>query len=454
MEFSVQVDKPSHITRKLTIRVAAKEVNTRFQRGLAEVQKTAKLKGFRPGMVPISVVKQYYGEDVRHQVFHDLIDESYREALREQKIKAVGRPQIDSPDHKTGAGDHDHSVAEDKDLNFTATVEVLPEIEVKNYKGIALTEGKKDVTDQDIEIVIKGLLDSQSELVPAAGGLANADGSMSSRPAKKGDFADMAFSGGLVTPNGIEEKPGMKGSRVLEIGSDQLIPGFEENMIGMRAGETKSFRIPFPADYFEAEMAGKEAEFTVTVNELKEKKLPELNDEFVKTMGYENLADMRKKAEEHLIRERSTDVERKMKSDLLSSLIESNPFDCPESLIAAQTRALAQDVAQNLKQQGFNDQMVQEALTAELNNLKQRAENQVRASLLLEAIAKKEKIVLTEADKDAEMKKMAESMRVEEDKLRDFYVKNPARLEDLDFRLMEEHTVKFLIQNAKVKKEK
>lgn len=454
MEFSVQVEKPSHVTRKLTVRVAAKEVSVRFQRGLAEVQKTAKIKGFRPGMVPIGVVKQYYGEDVRHQVFHNLIDESFREALKDQKIKAVGRPQIETPEHQTGKGDHDHSIKEDQDLTYTATVEVLPEIDVKNYKGLPLTQAKADVTEQDVEIVLKGLLDAQSELIPVGGGLAAADGSTTSRPVQKGDHVDMTFNGGIVTDNGIEEKAGMKGTRVLEVGSDALIPGFEDNLIGMRRGDTKTFRVPFPKDFYEADMAGKESEFTVTINEVKEKKIPELNDDFAKTMGYEDQADMRAKAKEHLVRERTQDVDRKLRSDLLAALIEKNPFECPETLVAAQTRALAQDVTQNLKQQGFNDQMVAEALAAEVDNLKKRAENQVRASLLLEAISKKESIQLDEATKEAELKKMAESMRIEEDKLREFYTTNPSRMEDLEFRLREDITLKFLIENAKVKKEK
>jgi len=444
MQFSVQVDKPSHITRKLTIRVPAAEVSARFQEGLQQVARTAKLKGFRPGMVPLSVVKQYYGDDVKHQVFHNLIDDSYREALQREKIKAVGRPQIDTPDHKTGEGDHDHSIKENQDLTFTATVEVMPDIEVKNYKGIALTQGSVAITDKDLKIVLKNLMDSRAELMPAAEG----------RTAKKGDFVDMAFKGGLVTDKGIEERPGMNGSRVLEIGSDQLIPGFEDNLVGMKKGETKTFRIPFPADYFEKDMAGKESEFSVTVNELKEKKLPAMDDEFAKDMGYENVADMKAKATEHLTNERTQEVDRKLKSDLLQALIEKNAFDCPESLIAAQTRALAQDVAQNLKQQGFNDQMINDALTAELDNLKKRAENQVRASLILEAIAKKESIEVDAKAKDAEMKKMAESMRVEEEKLREFYSKNPQRMEDLEFRMKEDLTVKFLLEQAKIKKEK
>lgn len=144
MELDIQLEKPSNIVRKLTIKVPAKVVADRLESGLLEAQKTAKLKGFRPGHVPMSVVKQYYGEDIRHRIFHSLIDESFREAVRTQQLKAVGAPKIETPNNKTGAGDHDHSLHEGQDFTFTATVEVLPEIEVKSYTGIALSRENAD----------------------------------------------------------------------------------------------------------------------------------------------------------------------------------------------------------------------------------------------------------------------------------------------------------------------
>jgi trigger factor len=452
MELQVKVEQPSSIVRKLTIKVPASVVANRFQRGLAEVQKDARLKGFRPGQAPIGIIKQYYGDDIRHRVYHSLIDESFQVAVRDNKLMAVGRPTIESPEHQHGAGEHDHGIHEDKDFTYTATVEVLPEIEVKGYTGIALTQEKKEVTQDDIEKVIQGMLDSQGEIVPIGGGLVGADGAESSRPVKKGDFVDMTFSGGVVTEGGkIEEKEGMKGSRLLEVGSDQLIPGFEDNLVGMRKGETKTFRVPFPADFYEKDLAGKDSEFTVTINELKEKKLPELNDEFVKQMGYESVDDFRTKAKEFLIKEREDEAQRKVRSDLVAALIEKNPFDVPNALVESQTRALAQDWAQDLRRQGIDDQTIQGAIAQELANLKTRAESQVRGSLLLEAVAKKEAIEVKPEDFDAELKKNAEQMKADEAKLREFYEKNPNRYDDFVFRLRQERTVQFLLDKAKIK---
>jgi trigger factor len=452
MELNVQVDKPSAIQRKLTIRVPAKEVASRYNRGLAEVQKTAHLKGFRPGQAPLSVIKQYYGEDVRHRLFHNLIDESYQTAVRDQKLKAVGSPKIETPDHVTGAGEHDHTLKDDQDLTFTATIEVLPEIEVKGYTGLTLSKENADITDASVDGVIKNMLDSQAELVPATSGLADASGKVTSRPVKMGDYVDMTFDGGIVNAEGkVERKEGMKGTRVLEVGSDSLIPGFEQNLIGMRSGETKTFKVPFPADFYEKEMAGKDSEFTVSINEVKEKKLPELNEEFAKNAGYTDIADMRQKAREHLVKEKTDEIDRKLRSDLLEQIIAKNSFEVPQALIESQTRALAQDWAQELKRQGLDDQMIQGAVMSEIENLKKRSEQQVRASLLLEAIASQEKIELKPEDYDTEMKTLAVSMKVELDKLKDFYTKNPARQEDFVFRVRQERTLKFLLDKSKIK---
>lgn len=442
MDITVSVEKASAVSRKLTIKVPANIVADRFERSLREVAKTAKIKGFRPGMVPLPMVKKFYGDDVRHHVFHKLVDESYSEALRKEKIQAVGQPQINNDRH---ADDHSgHVLDEGKELTFSATVEVIPEIDVKAYTGLSVSRGNDAVTDADVQKSLDQMLESQASLNPAAEGAT----------AKKGDSVDLEFKGGLVTDQGLEEKAGMSGQRLIEIGSDQLIEGFEDKLVGMKKGETRTFKIPFPKDYFEKDLAGKQAEFTCTVHEIKLKQLPKLDDELAKTVGFDSLADLKTKAKEQLTAEKKGETERKFRSDILAALIEKNAFDVPESLVQAQTRTLAQDVAGNLKNQGFNDQMIQEALMSEMANLKVRAENQVRASLLLEAIAKKEKIEVGSKEIDAEIASMAKNMKVEESKVREFYHANPRRRDDLEFRLREESTMKFIIDKAKVKQEK
>lgn len=451
MSLQVQVETLSKISRKLTVRVPAQTVDAAINRGLAEVQKDANLKGFRPGQAPLSVVKQFYGKDVQHRVFHSLIEDSLNQALQEHKILAVGQPQIDTPDHKHGEGAHDHGVQEGHDLTFVATVEVMPEVEVKGYTGVALTAEKVEVTEEAVQKIVTGILDSHAELIPVGSGLVMADGTSTGRAIQTGDHVDLTFDGGIVTALGVQKQEGMKGTRTVEVGSNSLIPGFEDQLIGMRGGQNKTFRIKFPEDYGAADIAGKEAEFAVEVHEFKEKKLPELNDEFAKNLGYESVEDMRAKARQYLEHEGKSEADRKTRSQLLSSIIEKNPFDVPRALVESQARALVQDLMQELKQQGGNDQLIQQMVMQEAENLRKRAEGQVRASLILEAIAKKEEISVKSEELEEEVKRLATSMKVEEAKLREYYQKNPGRMDDLEFRLRQERTVQFLMEKAKVK---
>ncbi len=457
MKFNVEVEKTSSIVRKLKVRVPAEEVKSHLDRGFMSVQKSATLKGFRPGQAPISMIKQFYGDDVRHRVLHSLIDESFDAAVRQESLSPVGQPKIDTSAHKTGEGAHDHSIQEDQDLVYTAIVEIFPEVQAKNYTGLKLNREVVSVTDEMVEKVVKNLLDSQAQLVPVGGGLAKADGTSSSRPAEKGDFVDASFSGGIVTDSGIEHREDMKGSRLIEIGSNSMIPGFEDQLIGMRAGESKTFRIRFPENYgagteiSEAQaIANKEAEFNVTAQEVKEKKLPELDDEFVKQMGYESIADLKAKAKDYLVRERTQESESKLQSAIVSQLIERNPFDVPSALVDSQTQLLAKEWSEELKRQGYPEKVIQDSIRGDLKTLRSRAENQVRASLILESISGQEKITVSDSEVQSEIANQSKSSQIEISQLEDFYAKNPGRKGDLEFRMRQERAIKFLVDKAEI----
>ncbi len=457
MKFNVEVEKTSSIVRRLKVRVPAAEVKSYLDRGFVSVQKSATLKGFRPGQAPISMIKQFYGDDVRHRVFHSLIDESLDEAVRQESLKTVGSPKIDTSAHKTGEGAHDHGIHENQDLTYTAIVEIFPEVQAQGYAGLRLNRETVSISDEMVEKVVKNFQDSQAQIIPAGGGLALPDGSTSSRPAQMGDFLDTSFSGGLVTASGVQSREDMTGTRLIEIGSNTMIPGFENQLIGMRAGETKTFRIRFPEDYgagtesSEAKsIANQEAEFTVTVQEVKEKKLPTLDDEFAKQMGYESVADLKVKAKEFLLRERTQESDAKIQSALVAQLIEKNPFEVPSALVDSQTQVLAKEWTEELKRQGYPEKLIQESIRGDLKTLKSRAESQVRASLILESVSEQEKILVSEDDLRNGMADLSKSSRLEMNQLEDFYAKNPGRKGDLEFRLRQERTIKFLLDKAEI----
>ena len=329
-----------------------------------------------------------------------------------------------------------------RDFSFTATVEVLPELDIKDYTGLKLTRDSSVVTaEEDPGERTEGPAGpAVRSFVPVSSGLVGADGKASSRPVLKADHVDMIFNGALITENGREEKAGMSGNRVLEVGAEQMIPGFEDELVGMRMGETKTFRLPFPADFFDKDMAGKLAEFTVTINDVKEKKTPALDDELARQLNYESLADLRAKAQEHLNRQKTEQVDGKLRADLVEMILGKNTFDVPRALIENQTRSLAQDWANELKRQGVNDQTIQQAIMHEIEGLrKKRAEAQIRASLVLEAIAKKENIEVEPAEMDQELITQAANMKADEAKVREYYTGDPrAEMADLLFRLRQE----------------
>jgi trigger factor len=318
---------------------------------------------------------------------------------------------------------------------------VFPEIELKKYSGFSLSRPKVAVTEKDVDEVVKNFLDSQAQIVP----LPEAE---RGRAAKQGDHVDFDFDGKLLTAEGPKDHAALKGTRTAEIGGGQLIPGFEDHLKGMKSGDSKSFTLELPKD--DPELGGKSAEFSVKLNEVKQKELPKLDDELAKTWGYEGLADLRAKTKERIQKGREDEAEQRLREQLFDELIKANPFELPEAVIMSHANSLARDFAARLKQQGFSEDLIQNALKAEEEEIKKRAEGQVRAGLLIEEVAKKEKIEVTEAVVDEEIKRVAAQSQMDEAKVRAYYA-DPKRREDLEYRLRENATVKSMISKSKVK---
>ncbi len=445
METQIKLENISAIQKKFIVTIPADRVTKTVQTKFSEVQRTAKIKGFRPGKVPLNLVKQYYGEEVKSRALNQLIDQTYRDALKQHPLRIVGEPQIEGVPHKHEGGTEEHNhlhLSEGESLSYVATVEVVPEIEPKDYKGLALEKPAVQVTESDVEAVKKNLLDRKAEITPT------------DRASKVGDFVDIKYEGQLKTDQGFEAQANLSGDRYAELGSGQLIPEFESNLVGLKAGETKSFTMTYAKDYTDSQLAGKEAKYEVTVREVKEKKYPEFTDEYVKEFGYEDLKDFEAKARELLTKNKTEDANNQLRNNLIEKLIEKNEFEVPQALVMHQIRALADDYAQELKRYGFNDQMINNAVVSQLEDFKKRAGNQVRAGILLDAISKKEKIEPKEADFEAELKKTAENFGVEPQVLKDRFDSSPRDKTNFEFRVKEELTIQFLIQAAKVKETK
>ena len=433
METQIKLENVSTVQKKFIVTIPAGKVSQTVEKKFAEAQKTAKIKGFRPGKVPLNLVKQYYKEEVNQSALNSLINETYNEALKKHELRIVGEPSFEGAKEK----EHIH-IAEGQELSYVATVEVVPEVDPKDYKGLSVEKVSAEVTAEDIEKVKKNLLDRKAEITPAA------------RAAKTGDFVDFKYEGKIKTDKGMESQPNLSGERNVEIGSGQLLPEFEKNLIGLKAGENKTFKMNYDKEFTDANLAGKEAEYTVDVREVKEKVLPAFTEELVKEFGYESLADFETKSKEMLAKNKAEESDNSLRNNMIEKLIEKNAIEVPQGLVYSQMRALADDYSNELKRYGFNDQMVQSAIVSQLQDFKKRAETQVRAGILLDAIAKKEKIVAKPADIEAEMAKMAASYGVEVKMLKDRLDANPRDLSNFEYRVREELTIQMILGAAKV----
>ena len=445
METQIKLENVSAIQKKFLVTIPAERVTKFVEKKFIETQKVAKIKGFRPGKVPLNLVKQYYAEDVKQKALQSLISETYSEALKMHPMRIVGEPQIEGVPHGHEGDGHNHQhihLHDGEPLSYSATVEVVPEVEPKDYKGLSLEKTSAEVTKEDLEGVKKNLLDRKAEMTPV------------DRKAAKGDFVEFKYEGKLKTDTGYETQANLSGNRSAEIGSSQLLPEFEKNIVGVKAGESVTFKMNYPTDYTDANLAGKEAEYTLDLREVKEKKYADWNDEYVKEFGYESTADFETKSKEMLTKNKSEEIENHFRNHLIEKLIEKNTFEVPQALVYSQIRALADDYTQELKRYGFNDQMVQSAIMSQLEDFKKRAETQVRAGILLDAIAKKEKIEPKDADLDAEMKKMAANFGMNLKELKERLDKNPRDKSNFEYRVREELTIQMLLASAKIKEKK
>ncbi len=435
METQIKLENVSSVQKKFIVTIPAGKVNQVIERKFAEAQKTAKIKGFRPGHVPISMVKQYYKEEVQQNAINSLINETYSEALKAHPLRIIGEPQIEGPNEKEKL-----LLSEGKDFSYVAMVEVVPEVDPKDYKGLSIEKPSAEVTADDIEKLKKNLLDRKAEITPVT------------RAAKVGDFVDFKYDGKVKTDKGMEAQPNLSGDRSAEIGSGQLIPEFEKNIVGLKAGESKTFKMTYAKDFTDANLAGKDAEYTIDVREVKEKILPAFTEELVKEFGYESLADFDKKSKEMLTKNKAEESDNILRNNMIEALIAKNEIEVPQGLVYSQMRALADDYSNELKRYGFNDQMVQSAIVSQLQDFKKRAETQVRAGILLDAISKKEKIEPKASDIEAEMIKMATNFDVDVKTLKDRFEKNPRDQSNFEYRVREELTIQMILGAAKIKK--
>ncbi|MFW6409562.1 MAG: trigger factor [Halanaerobiales bacterium] len=374
---------------ELKVEIEPERVNTALEQAYKKVVKDVELPGFRKGKVPRKVLEAKYGKEVLHKDALDiLIPEGYSEAVEETEIEPIDQPDIE-----------DFYIAEDEPATFTATVEVKPEVKLGQYTDLGIEKEEVEVTEEEVEERIEHTREHHGQLV-----------SVDREEVQEGDHVIIDFEGKI---DGEAFEGGSAEEYSLEIGSNTFIPGFEEQLIGARVGEEKEVDVTFPEDYNAEDLAGEDAVFTVNIKEIKEKQLPELDDEFASEASeHDSLEEWKEEIRESIKEQKEEETERKYENEILETIAESTEVEIPEKLVDNELDKMYQNLSYNISAQGMeiddylNYMGMEEEGWREEN--RETAEKQAKNNLILEAIAEVEDIEIEEDEIDEQIEEIAE----------------------------------------------
>lgn len=418
------IEDISTVKKKLHIQVAPDAIAQEMVRAVADVAKKAKIHGFRPGKAPKAVVERHYATEIQSEVMNKLLSDSFLRAVSEHKLSPVEAPNITniSPLEKNAP------------LNFTAVVEVRPNIELGTYDGIEVKENDLAVTDEELNQTLDRLREMYAQLEVVEG-----------RTLAKDHTAIIDFEG---FRDGKPIEGAKAADHILAIGSGNLVPGFEEQLIGMKKGETKEIQVTFPADYANKEIAGKDARFTVTLKEVKKKVLPELNDEFAKDIGGNtSVDDLKARIKEDIEARKRDERGSAQREDLMTKLVDAHAFDVPQSMVEHELRAMARSQATRMARQGMDVKSFDMKKFMDKN--RDMAVRRVKGILLLEEIAEKENISVPDQEVSASITAMAKGTGQTADAVRKYYESQDGGLDNLRASLVQEKTLGLLLSRAK-----
>ena len=427
---SVQVEKLENNMAKLTIEVAAEELDKAIEKVYQKQKNSISVPGFRKGKVPRAMVEKMYGAAIFYEdAANELIPEAYEKAYDECGEDIVSSPKIDVVQIEKG-----------KPFIFTAEVALKPEVTLGKYKGVKVDKVDVTVSDEDVAKEIDAERERNARSI-----------SVTDRAVKDGDQTVIDFEG---FKDGVAFEGGKGENYPLTIGSGAFIPGFEEQLIGKNIGEEVEVNVTFPEQYQAEELAGQPAVFKVTVKEIKEKQLPELDDEFAAEVSeFDTLAEYKEDVKKNLTEKREKDAKNAKEDAVIEAIIEGAKMDIPEAMVETTQRQMIQEFAQNIQMQGLSmEQYFQfTGLTAEtmMEQVKPQAEKRIKSRLVLEAVVKAENIVATEEDFDNEIAKMAEMYKMEADKVKESIGEEGKKqlMEDLAV----SKAVEFVVNEAKEK---
>ncbi len=421
-----KTDKKDEVKLEFTIEAA------KFDEAMKKVYlKSAKyfnIPGFRKGKAPMQIVEKYYGDEIFYEdTFNEVVPEEYEKELKENNIEAVSRPDIDVK-----------QIGKGQDLIFTAIVQTKPEVKLGKYKGIEIKKVEYNVSDGDIEHELGHMQEKNARLV-----------TVEDREVQKDDITVIDFEGFV---DGKPFEGGKADNHELTIGSNTFIPGFEDQIIGMKTEEEKDINVKFPEDYFSEELKGKDATFKVKLHEIKKKELPALDDEFAKDVSeFDTLKELKKSIQDKLEEENKKKAKYETEDAVVKAVCDNVKLDIPSGMIETEIDNMTKEIEQRLMYQGMKLEQYLQMLGKTMEDFRKEYEEQATTSvknrLVLEAIIKEEKIEPDKEAVDAKVKEMAELYGKKEEELKE----NEGFMKYIEESMKNEKVVEFLVENAKIK---
>lgn len=423
----VHVEDISPVQKKITIEIPVERVNEEIDKAYVAIQKKAKLQGFRPGKAPLHLIKRTYSDAMRDDVMRRLYQDTLYKALDEHKVEPLDSPTIESDILEQGVP-----------FKYSAIFDVMPQILLNEYTGLIVSKEKYVAKPENVDNELKRMQENMAQLIPLDEDVA----------IENGHTVSVDYS--VSVEGSPEENSGAQTAEV-EVGSNKLIPGFEEQLIGLKAGASKEFTLELPAAGDDAETAAQRGIFSVTVKEVKLKELPELDDEFAQQFGeYETMDALRAKMVEYHEKHETDRIGNEFKERVIQALIKKNPLDVPESMVKRQLDHMFENLKNRLKSQQMSMEMM--GLDAESFRARFRddAIDKVRGGLLLMALVEKENVSVSDEDLAAHYEKIAAGNPEMLDRIKEYYTANKNALSSIISEIKEDKAISFLIDRAVV----
>ena len=423
---NIKEEKSKGLVKKYTITLAAADFATAVDKKLSEVAKNIKIAGFRAGKAPKAMIEQKYRPSVLGEVLDDMIKDAVNEVIDSNNLRPAVTPDIKLDKFEDG-----------KDIVFTMEAEVLPEIKLGDFSKISLNKYMAEVPAEEVEKAVQYMANSRRDSVKVE----------ENRALKKGDIAVIDFVGSI---DGVEFQGGKGSAYPLEIGSGSFIPGYEDQLIGHKAGETVDVKTSFPKDYHAKDLAGKEALFVTTIKEIREIKAGEINDEFAKSMGAKDLADLKTQISARISEDYNNASRIKLKRDLLDVFDKEYKFEVPQKLIDAEYEIIEKQYKDAKAKNQLDESEKNRDEKDVLAEYKEIALRRVKLGLLLSQIGNDEKITLSADDVNKAIMNEAKKCPGQEKMVMDFYLKNKQAVEAIKAPAYEEKIVDFVLSKAKL----